>query len=175
MTNWPNRHYQNRFDTCKTNCLDRHDCFCKLSDALQICLINWFFYPIASISYMDINSLKTFLEVAKRRHFGEASEALFVSQSTVSSRIKSLEDILGVELFVRERGNIHLTPSGEALITHAKSMLTLWSRAKQEIAMPKGIRDTLSIGGYLCGGDAIQSDYGWHARCRIFVWRTSGH
>lgn len=96
---------------------------------------------------MDISSLKTFLEVAKRKHFGEASEALFVSQSTVSARVKTLEDNLGVDLFVRERGNIHLTPAGEALITHAKSMLTLWARAKQEIAVPSGVRETLAIGG----------------------------
>jgi DNA-binding transcriptional LysR family regulator len=96
---------------------------------------------------MDINALKTFLEVAKTRHFGNAAETLFVSQSTVSARIKTLEDQLGVELFVRERGNIRLSPSGDALITHAKSMMTLWARAKQEIAVPKGIRKTLVFGG----------------------------
>ena len=96
---------------------------------------------------MDINALKTFLEVAKTRHFGNAADTLFVSQSTVSSRIKVLEDVLGVELFIRERGNIRLTPSGEALITHAKSMMTLWTRAKQEIGGPNGIRETLVVGG----------------------------
>lgn len=96
---------------------------------------------------MDINALKTFLEVAKTRHFGNAADTLFISQSTVSSRIKALEDVLGVDLFIRERGNIHLTPSGEALITHAKSMMTLWTRAKQEIAVPNGVRETLVIGG----------------------------
>ncbi|MGK0375019.1 MAG: DNA-binding transcriptional LysR family regulator [Arenicella sp.] len=96
---------------------------------------------------MDINALKTFLEVAKTRHFGNAAETLFVSQSTVSARIKTLEDQLGVDLFVRERGNIRLSPSGDALITHAKSMMTLWTRAKQEIAVPKGVRQTLVFGG----------------------------
>jgi DNA-binding transcriptional LysR family regulator len=96
---------------------------------------------------MDINALKTFLEVAKTRHFGNAAETLFVSQSTVSARIKTLEDQLGVDLFVRERGNIRLSPSGDALITHAKSMMTLWARAKQEIAVPKGVRQTLVFGG----------------------------
>lgn len=96
---------------------------------------------------MDISALKTFLEVAKTRHFGKASERLFVSQSTVSARIRTLEDALGATLFVRERGNIHLTPAGEAFITHAKSMMTLWSRAKQEIVVPDKVRKTLAIGG----------------------------
>ena len=96
---------------------------------------------------MDINALKTFLEVAKTRHFGHAADALFVSQSTVSTRIKTLEEVLGVDLFIRERGNIRLSPSGEALITHAKSMMTLWARAKQEISIPNGVRETLVFGG----------------------------
>lgn len=96
---------------------------------------------------MDIGALKTFLEVAKTRHFGHAAEGLFVSQSTVSARIKALEDSLGTELFVRERGNIHLTKSGEALLSHAKSILTLWGRARQEVAMPEDIVHTLNIGG----------------------------
>lgn len=96
---------------------------------------------------MDIGALKTFLEVAKTRHFGHAAENLFVSQSTVSARIRALEESLATELFVRERGNIHLTKSGEALVSHAKSILTLWGRARQEVAMPEDIAHTLNIGG----------------------------
>jgi len=96
---------------------------------------------------VDISALKTFLEVVKTRHFGHAAENLFVSQSTVSARIKALEENLATELFVRERSNIHLTPSGEALVAHAKSILTLWGRARQHVAMPEDIVHTLNIGG----------------------------
>ena len=96
---------------------------------------------------MDINALKTFLEVAKTHHFGHAADNLFVSQSTVSARIRSLEESLGAELFVRERSNIHLTANGEALISHAKSIVTLWGRARQEIGAPAGISDSMVIGG----------------------------
>ncbi len=96
---------------------------------------------------MDINALKTFLEVAKTRHFAQAADNLFVSQSTISARIRTLEELLGVSLFVRERGNIHLSKEGEAFMTHAKSMMTLWARAQQEIGGGKGVRETLNIGG----------------------------
>ena len=96
---------------------------------------------------MDIGALKTFLEVSKTHHFGRAAENLFVSQSTVSARIKALEESLGTELFVRERSNIHLTKSGETLVSHAKSILTLWSRARQDVAMSNDIAHTLNIGG----------------------------
>jgi DNA-binding transcriptional LysR family regulator len=96
---------------------------------------------------MDLSALKTFLEVAKTRHFGDAADTLCVSQSAVSARIKSLEDALGVELFVRQRGNIQLTVAGEALANHAKSMMKLWARAQQEINVGSGNRETLSVGG----------------------------
>ena len=96
---------------------------------------------------MDINALKTFLEVTKTNHFGQAADNLFVSQSTVSARIKALEDNLGTKLFVRQRSNIHLSPAGEAFVPHAKSILTLWSRAQRELVIPKGVRDSLVVGG----------------------------
>jgi len=43
---------------------------------------------------MDINILKTFLEVHRTCHFGNAAENLFVTQATVSVRIRQLEDEL---------------------------------------------------------------------------------
>lgn len=96
---------------------------------------------------MDINALRTFLEVAKTQHFGRAADNLFVSQSTVSTRIRALEESLGSDLFVRERSNIHLTPSGEALVSHAKTILTVWSRARHDLGMPEGIENNLVVGG----------------------------
>ncbi len=96
---------------------------------------------------MDINAIKTFLEVAKTRHFGHAANALFISQSTVSARIRALEESIGAQLFIRERGNIRLSPSGEALMTYAKGITTLWARAQQEIASSDGTRDTIAFGG----------------------------
>jgi len=96
---------------------------------------------------VDINALKTFLEVAKTRHFGQAADNLFVSQSTVSARIRALEENLATELFVRERSNIHLTKNGEALVSHAKSILTLWGRARREVAMPDDVQHSLIVGG----------------------------
>ena len=47
-------------------------------------------------STMDIALLKTFLEVAKTRHFGRAAENLYITQAAVSARIKQMEEDLGV-------------------------------------------------------------------------------
>ena len=97
---------------------------------------------------MDINALKTFLEVSKTLHFANAANNLCVSQSTVSARIKALEESLNTQLFIRERSNIHLSENGEALVSHAKSIMTIWNRARQEAASAKGsAQETIVIGG----------------------------
>ena len=52
---------------------------------------------------VDTELLKTFLEVSRTRHFGRAAEALYLTQSAVSFRIRQLENQLGVNLFTRHR------------------------------------------------------------------------
>lgn len=84
---------------------------------------------------MDIDALKTFIEVNRTRHFGQAARNLFISQSTVSARIKLLEEQVGVPLFIRQRNNIQLTAAGEKLLNYAESIITTWVRARQEIVI----------------------------------------
>lgn len=95
---------------------------------------------------MDIELLKTFLEVNKTRHFGKASDNLCVTQAAVSARVRLLEEHLGVPLFTRARNNIQLTTEGERLIPHAESVLLSWSRAKQEVALKKELKLQLNVG-----------------------------
>ncbi len=96
---------------------------------------------------MDITALKTFLEVAKVKHFGRAADNLCVTQSAVSARVKSLEDALGVELIIRERANIHLSPDGEALMPFARNIVSNWEQATQTLKMQSGVKKQLAIGG----------------------------
>jgi DNA-binding transcriptional LysR family regulator len=84
-------------------------------------------------SNMDLELLKTFLEVHRVSHFGKAAENLFVTPSAVSARIRQLEEHLGVSLFSRTRNNIHLTEAGERLLGHASSMVNAWDKARYEI------------------------------------------
>lgn len=96
---------------------------------------------------MDIGLLKTFLEINRTRHFGQAAENLFLTQSAVSARIRLLEQTVGVPLFTRTRNNIELTPAGEKLLKHADSILNTWNRAKQEIAIEETLYTPLAVGG----------------------------
>ncbi|MGD8784683.1 MAG: LysR family transcriptional regulator [Thioalkalispiraceae bacterium] len=84
---------------------------------------------------MDIDALKTFLEVNQCKHFGQAAKNLYLSQSTVSARIKLIEDRVGLPLFIRQRNNLQLTPAGEKLVKYANNIVTTWNRARQDIAI----------------------------------------
>ena len=95
---------------------------------------------------MDIELLKTFLEVRNTRHFGHAADNLYITQAAVSARIKQMEEYFGVQLFIRKRNNLQLTSEGERLIPHAETMLLAWSRARQDVALDVDQKDQLGIG-----------------------------
>lgn len=83
---------------------------------------------------MDTELLKTFLEISRTRHFGRAAEALYLTQSAVSFRIRQLENQLGVNLFTRHRNNIRLTTAGEKLLPYAETLMNTWQAARKEVA-----------------------------------------
>ena len=96
---------------------------------------------------MDIELIKTFIEVKNCRHFGKAAENLYLTQAAVSSRIRHLEQYFGVELFIRTRNNIQLTTAGERLIPYAESLLQTLGMAKQDVALSTGQVAQISIAG----------------------------
>ena len=108
---------------------------------------------------MKIELLKTFLEVSRTLHFRLASEALFITQSAVSARIKQLEDDLGVLLFDRSQKHLKLTPEGHRLIKHANELIFMWQKAKQDVGIADGHSTQLVVGSMMSIWDiALQ---GW--------------
>ena len=97
---------------------------------------------------MDLELLRTFLELNRTRHFGRAAEALFVTQAAVSSRLKSLEQQLGVTLFERSRREMRLTPEGGRLVHHSERMIAAWRAARQDVSLAHAT-EQLVIGGSL--------------------------
>lgn len=96
---------------------------------------------------MDDELLKTFLEIHKTRHFGQAAENLFITQSAVSARIRQLEQEMGVKLFTRDRNNIRPTAAGEKLVKHAEEILNAWNQIKIDIVAVEEDKVPLTIGG----------------------------
>ena len=95
---------------------------------------------------MDTELLKTFLEVTRTRHFGRAADNLFLTQSAVSFRIRHLESQLDNALFSRQRGNVQLTSAGERLLPYAESILQIWGRARNDIALAEDRSVQLTLG-----------------------------
>ncbi len=95
---------------------------------------------------MNIDHIRTFLEVAETGNFNRAAGNLNVAQSTVSARIRTLEDALGRRLFARSHSGAALTAAGQQLRRYALNMQRLWRQAQQEVVLPEGLRAVLGLG-----------------------------
>ena len=89
---------------------------------------------------MQLQQLAYFVAVAEARHFTQAAERMRVAQPSLSKQIKALEADLGAPLFSRARGNVTLTPAGEALLPLARRILADADTARQEVAQLAGLR-----------------------------------
>lgn len=92
---------------------------------------------------MDLHQLYVFTKVVEHKSFSKAAEAIYLSQSTVSSHIQSLEKMLNVPLFDRVGRETILTPYGERLYDWALKLLQLKDQAlfdlKESVTELKGI------------------------------------
>lgn len=97
---------------------------------------------------MDIELLKTFLELHRTRHFGRTAQNMHLTQAAISSRIAKLEKELGVMLFDRSSRDMQCTPEGKRLVLHARKQLAAWNIARQDVAT-KHANSQLVIAGSL--------------------------
>lgn len=72
---------------------------------------------------MDIDQTRTFLAITAHGSFLAAARQLHLTQSTVSARIRRLEDELGTRLLVRNRAGASLTPAGRRFLGYAKRLV----------------------------------------------------
>ncbi|WP_412048889.1 LysR family transcriptional regulator [Hoeflea sp. Naph1] len=95
---------------------------------------------------MNIELAKTFIAIVSTGSFLKASERLNVAQTTVSARIRTLEQLLGRDLFIRHKGGATLTPAGQQFLHHAPMFIQLWQRTLHQVAVPPGRRAVLTVG-----------------------------
>ena len=101
---------------------------------------------------MNQVDIETFLVLVKTRNITKTAESLFVSQPTVSHRLKMLEDELGVPLLIRKKGykKVELTQKGEEFIPIAERWLALMKETmmlkneKEEMFLSVASTDTLN-------------------------------
>jgi DNA-binding transcriptional LysR family regulator len=89
---------------------------------------------------MELSDLRIFSAVVREGGVTRAAERLHRVQSNVTTRIRQLEDDLGVALFIREGKRLHLAPAGQVLLDYADRLLRLAEDARGAVhdAKPRG-------------------------------------
>ena len=95
--------------------------------------------------FMESHDLWIFKHVAELQSVSKAAEKLGYVQPNVSQRIKSLEDELGVKLFMRNNRGVTLTEKGNVLLEYTNQIILLMDEAKSVIS-PQKWRESLTIG-----------------------------
>ena len=108
---------------------------------------------------MNLVNLKTFIAVAETGSFLGAAQRIYVTQSTVSVRIRSLEDALGAYLFDRSKQGASLTSDGEKLLQTAIAMINLWEQSRLEIGLANSQKYILRVGAQVSLWDSYLN--GW--------------
>src|SRR4051812_27496993 len=101
---------------------------------------------------METRKLECFVAVAHELHFGRAAERLFMTQSTVSDAVRSLEKEFGGALFERTSRRVALTPLGATLLRDIEPTLIALTATIEDIRRrAHGEQGELKV-GYLGGG-----------------------
>lgn len=92
---------------------------------------------------MDIQDLRIFTRVAAVQNLSSVGHEFSLTPGTISKRLQSLEDELGVRLFVRSTRSIRITEEGRIFLEHAQRMLIEFDTAKAcvdgNMSRPRGL------------------------------------
>jgi DNA-binding transcriptional LysR family regulator len=113
---------------------------------------------------LDVEQARTFLAIVARGSFLEAAHQLNLTQSTVSARIRALEEALGVRLFQRNRAGASLTLAGRRFLPHAQRLVRVAEQAWREVGLPSRYRSTLRVGARIALWEGLLP--AWLARLR---------
>ncbi len=94
-----------------------------------------------------LTDYESVIAIAEEAHFGRAARRLNVTQPALSSRLRRIEEELGVRLFDRDRGGVSLTPAGEQFVEGAERVITAAEETAQSARNAQaGLGQTLRIG-----------------------------
>ena len=98
---------------------------------------------------MDVDLARTLLAIVEAGSFKEAAKKLNLTQSTISARVKTLEETVGKRLLERSKAGVQLTAPGEHFYRHAVALVRVWRHALLEVAMSDDHTDHLAIGAQI--------------------------
>ena len=78
---------------------------------------------MSEYDHLEFRHLKYILAIAELCSFTAASLQVHVTQSAISTQIRQIEDVYGIQIFSRDRDGVSLTPYGEILLAYARDLL----------------------------------------------------
>ena len=91
-----------------------------------------------------LNALKAFEAAARHLSFTKAAEELYVTQAAVSHQIKTLEEHLGLKLFLRKNRSLLLTEEGQGYFLDIKEIFTQLIDATEKL-LARGAKGSLTV------------------------------
>lgn len=82
---------------------------------------------------MDLKLLHTFITAAELENFHQTAERLYLTQPTVTTHIRQLEEALGFQLFDRVGKRVRLTPAGHRFLPHARRVIETYDQAVHDM------------------------------------------
>ena len=98
---------------------------------------------------MDVDLARTLIAIVETGSFKDAAGKLNLTQSTISARIKTLEETLGQRLLDRSKAGVSLTPAGENFYRHATTLVRVWRQALLEVAVAEDFSAHFAVGAQL--------------------------
>jgi DNA-binding transcriptional LysR family regulator len=95
---------------------------------------------------MNIEQIETFLDLCDTRSFNKTADRLGVTQSTISGRVRALENALSCRLLERSRAGTDLTTEGLRFEPHARAMRLAWRDGLQDARGAGSAARTARIG-----------------------------
>ena len=96
---------------------------------------------------VNMEQIRYFLAIADCGSILEASRRLHITQPTLSRQVSGIEQELDVQLFLRDRHGIRLTPAGETLYSRWSTVVELYEQSLRDtVLISKGVTETLYVG-----------------------------
>lgn len=113
------------------------------------------------VKNMTLQHCKYIVKIAECKSFNEAARELYVTQSSLSSAIKTTEEELGISIFKRNNRGIELTDDGIELLEYARRIVLQMNEIDERFNSEKNSKTRLCI-------TTIPSSLSVNALCKIY-------
>ena len=94
---------------------------------------------------MTLTQLKYVITIAEAKSMNEAAKQLFITQPSLSSAIKELEEEIGIEVFIRSNKGVFVTPEGEEFVGYARQVVEQYNLIETKYIAKENIKKKFGV------------------------------